>query len=103
MVSLPSGDQTGLYFYIRPTGCDEVVRIRVDKRNEPSLMDDNKTYFVHKVAQGTDYKCNRSAELNLTLDSNRRILSKEITGGELVTEAEYEAWLASQITLETHS
>jgi hypothetical protein len=46
--------------------------------------------------RGTSYKCTRSAELELTFDSNRRMTSSEVSGGTLVTEGDYEAWVASQ-------
>ena len=34
------GDADGLYFYVRPNGCEEVVRIRVNTMNDPSLRDE---------------------------------------------------------------
>jgi hypothetical protein len=90
------GDKAGLYFYIRPHGCQEVVRVRIDKNNDPSLADDNTTYFVNKIVRGTTYKCTRSAELELHFDSNRRLTTTNVTGGALVTKTDYEAWLAQQ-------
>ena len=89
------GDKDGLYFYVRPNGCDEVVRIRINKNNDPSLADDG-TYFVTKTVRGSSYKCNRSAELHLSFDKSRRLQNTEITGGTLVTAEEYQAWLATQ-------
>jgi hypothetical protein len=93
--SVPT-DRAGMYFYIRPTGCQEVVQVRINLHNDLSLTDDNKTYFVHKSVRGTSYKCTRSAELELTFDSNRRMTSSEVSGGTLVTEGDYEEWVASQ-------
>jgi hypothetical protein len=92
----PAGDKVGLYFYVRPTGCHEVVQVRINLHNDLSLADDNKTYFVHKSVRGTGYKCTRTAELELAFDSNRKLTSNEVSGGALVTEAEYEEWVASQ-------
>jgi hypothetical protein len=89
-------DRAGMYFYIRPTGCPEIVRVRIDRNNDLSLSDDNSTYFVTKSVRGSSYKCNRAAELNLTFGSNRQLATTEIVGGEQVTEAEYETWLAEQ-------
>lgn len=90
-----SGDR-GKYYYVQPNGCDEVVRIRIDVNNEPSLDDDNSTYFVRKFVQGTTYKCNRRAELYMTFDSSRKVLKTEVTDGKLVTEEDYKGWLATQ-------
>src|SRR5262249_41441103 len=89
-------DRVGLYFYVKPHGCDEVIRVRIDSNNDLSLADDNSTYFVRKSIRGTTYKCNRSAELELTFDATRRLQNTELMGGVLVTKADYDAWVASQ-------
>ena len=91
-------DSHSMYFYVQPKGCQEVVRIRVATRSEPSLSDDETHYFVRKTARGTTYKCTRSAELYLTFDKNHKLKNTEITDGTLVTKADYEAWMASQAT-----
>jgi hypothetical protein len=94
--SSSSGDRSGAYFYVKPNGCDEVVRVRIDMNNDPSLNDDSSGYFIIKTVRGTTYKCTRSAELHLIFDSNRRLKSSEVNGGALVTQAEYDAWTATQ-------
>jgi hypothetical protein len=86
----------GQYYYVKPTGCTEVVRVRVDSMNELSQNDDNSGYFVRKSARGTSYKCTRTAELLLEFDSQKRLKNTEILGGTLVTQADYEAWLDSE-------
>jgi len=96
LFSSPAPQARGQYYYVKPTGCTEIVRIRVDTMNEISQNDDNNGYFVRKSARGTSYKCTRTAELLLTYDSQKRLLNTEILGGALVTEAEYEAWLQSE-------
>lgn len=88
------GDRAGLYFYVRPTGCREVVRVRIDRNNDISLSD-NGQYFVYKTVRGSSYKCARSAELRLFFDAQRRLQNTEVAGGDLVTQEDYEAWLAS--------
>lgn len=92
------GDSRGVYFYVRPNGCTEVVRVRVDIQSEPSLSDDETHYFVRKTARGTTYKCTRSAELYFTFDKNHKLKNTEVTDGALVTQADYDAWMASQAT-----
>ena len=91
----PAGDATGEYFYIRPDGCDEVVRVRIDRNNDLSLADDNQTLFIRKSVRGKSYKC-RPVELEATFDANRRLQHAEVTGGTLVTQADYDAWQAGQ-------
>jgi hypothetical protein len=90
-----SGGDRGLYFYVRPTGCTEVVRIRIDPMNELSQEDEGGGYFVRKMVRGTDYKCNRSAELLVSMGGDKRIRNTEVTGGTLVQQADYDAWVAS--------
>jgi len=91
-----TADKSGLYFYIQPKGCAEVVRVRIDRNNDLSQPDDGSGYFVRKTVRGVDYKCNRSAELELIFDDQRRLQSTNVMGGTLVTEADYQAWLAAQ-------
>ncbi len=88
--------QRGQYYYVKPTGCTEIVRIRVDTMNELSQNDDNDGYFVRKSARGTSYKCTKTAELLLEYDSNKRLKNTEILGGTLVNEAEYDAWVQAE-------
>ncbi len=88
--------QRGQYYYVKPTGCTEIVRIRVDTMNELSQNDDNDGYFVRKSARGTSYKCTKTAELLLEYDTQKRLKNTEILGGALVSEAEYDAWVQAE-------
>lgn len=89
-----SGDAKGLYYYVKPRGCEEVVRVRIDRNNDLSLSDDGKSYYVHKVVMGT--KCFQRAEVDFYFNGSRQLTNSEVSGGEMVKEADYEAWLASQ-------
>jgi hypothetical protein len=89
-----SGDSRGIYFYVRPKGCEEVVRVRIDRNNDLSLSDDGKNHWVHKVVMGS--KCFQRAELDVYFNSNRQMSSSEVSGGDLVKQADYDAWVASQ-------
>ena len=89
-----SGDSAGLYYYVKPQGCDEVVRVRINRNNDLSIDEDGKGYWVHKVVMGTT--CFQRAELELHFNQNRQVKSSGISGGDLVKEADYKAWLASQ-------
>lgn len=94
--SSTSGDARGFYYYVRPTGCDEVVRVRIDRNNDLSLNDDNKTYWVHKVVMGT--KCFQRAEVDFYFNQSRQLKNTEISGGVLVRQEDYDAWIESQST-----
>jgi len=80
----------GMYFYVRPRGCEEVVRIRINPANDLS-KDDNDKYFVIKTVRGT-HRCFNPAEMTLHFDSNRNLTSSEVDKGELVDKAAYEEW-----------
>ena len=80
-------------YYVRPKRCDEVVPVRIDTNNDPSLTDDG-GYFVRKVARGE--RCPFPAELTVRYDSSRRPIEIVVNDGEQVNEAVYEAWLASK-------
>lgn len=99
--STSSSDKDGLYYYVKPNGCTEIVRVRINVNNDLSLEDDGKGYFVRKSVRGTTYKCTRTAELLLSYDSNRRLQNTEIEGGTLVTRDDYDQWVASQETSTT--
>ena len=88
------GDR-GMYLYVNPHRCDDVLRVRVDMSNDLSQRDDGNGYWVRKLASGGNYKCNQ-VELTLYFDSNRRLVDQEIEGGKLVDKAVYDTWIAEQ-------
>jgi hypothetical protein len=89
-----TGDPDGLYYFVRPDGCEEVVRVRINRNNDLSLTDDGSGYLVHKHVRGV--KCRQGVELDLYYNSKRQLINAEVSGGALVTEADYQAWLARQ-------
>lgn len=94
LTSVPSGDSDGLYLYVQPKGCEEIVRVRINLRNDLSLTDDDRGYLVHKLARGQ--KCFQSVDMTIHFDGQRRIIEREIDGGQFVDASDYEAWLAAQ-------
>jgi hypothetical protein len=80
-------------YYVRPKRCDEIVPVRIDRNNDLSLTDEG-GYFVRKVARGE--RCPFPAELTVSFDSSRRESEVTVQDGERVSEAAYEAWLASK-------
>jgi hypothetical protein len=87
----PSGDR-GLYVYVRPKMCKEILRVRVDPMNNLSESDEGGTYFVRKVATGQ--RCPFPVEITLYFDGSKRVTKREITNGEFVTETDYDAFVA---------
>jgi hypothetical protein len=92
----PSGGDSGLYFYVRPHTCKEVLRIRINRDNDLSAVDDGNGYYCRKLARSSDYHCNREIEMELWFDANRQLQRNEVMGGLMVSEADYQAWIESQ-------
>ena len=88
-------DDRGIYFYVQPKMCAEILRIRVDPMNDLSRTDDGKGYWVRKVASG--HRCPFQAEVELYFDKNKRFKDSAVTQGRLASEAE---WQAQQATRE---
>ncbi|MCB9452517.1 MAG: hypothetical protein H6672_13860 [Anaerolineaceae bacterium] len=85
---------SGLYLYVKPARCDEVVRVRLDQRNDFSLMD-NGRYYARKLVRANDWRCNQTVELEVTFNHQRSSYTTEINGGTLVSAEDYDAWEAS--------
>lgn len=84
-----AGDR-GLYFFVKAFGCDEVYRVRIDPMNDLSQNDNEKGYFVRKVASGV--KCFKRVELEFSFNGNKQLVDTRVQGGEVVTEADWLAW-----------
>ena len=65
--------------------CGEILRGRVDMRNDLSTNYDDQTYFTRKVIMGEN-RCFQQIEVTLTFDQNRKLLKREIQGGKFVDE-----------------
>jgi hypothetical protein len=66
--------------------CGEVIRTRVNLYNDLSLEYDENgkaMHFCRKVLIG-EGRCFQRIEVELTYDANRRLVSREITGGQFV-------------------
>ncbi|RMF76304.1 MAG: hypothetical protein D6737_20410 [Chloroflexi bacterium] len=83
------------FFYVRPGGCDDVIRLRINLNNDLSKNDDG-TYFVRKVISPSNWRCDRGGEINLYFDSSKNFIEAATTKVELVSKEDYDAWIASQ-------
>ena len=82
-------DEFGHWVVVKCNRCGEVLRARIDLRNDPSAEYDDAghiTYFVRKTLIGEGH-CFQRVEVELTFDQDRRlVLNREITGGQFVNE-----------------
>ena len=66
--------------------CGEIIHSRVNVSNEPSLEFDEKGnafYLCRKVLMGSGH-CFQQIEVVLHFNQDRKLISKEITGGKFV-------------------
>lgn len=82
-----------LYFYVRLKRSDEIMRVRIDLRNDLSQSDEG-GYFVRKMVRAI--RAPFPAELLVTFDDRRRMTGVSVENGESVDEAAYDEWVASQ-------
>lgn len=90
-------DTRGIYFYVRCDNCGAITRVRADKEYDLARQGDG--YVWHKTI--VDSRCFRSIPTVVHLNGNFEVENAEITGGEYVTEAEYKAYLAAQVSKAT--
>jgi hypothetical protein len=84
----------GLYYFVQPDGCDEIVRVRVNPHNDLSQHDDEDGFFVRKLARGE--RCRQAVTLEIRYDARRRYASHQVEGGRWATADEYAAWQAAK-------
>jgi len=68
--------------------CGELIQARVNLYNDLSLEYDEEgkgIYFCRKVLIG-EGRCFQRVEVELTYDANRKLLSREITGGQFIED-----------------
>ena len=76
-----------IYIQVKCNRCSEVIQSRIDLRNDLTIDYENEganpTYFCRKVLMG-DQHCFQKVEVELTFDSKRKIIKRQISGGEFV-------------------
>ncbi len=82
-------DKRGVYFYVLCENCGTITRLRADK--EYDLIRESDGFTWHKTI--VDNRCFRSMPAVVRLDSNYQVTSEEISGGQFVTEEDYNNFL----------
>src|SRR5258707_11229120 len=86
------GGDPGLYYYIRCNRCGEAIRVRINPMSDLSIADDG-SRFTHKTIVGK--RCYNRIEGDFTYNNARKLINAEISGGEIVSEEEYDAQQAT--------
>jgi hypothetical protein len=76
-----------MHHHVRCQRCGEVLKARIDLRNELSIEYDGDGrpagYSCRKVLIGSG-RCFQAIEVILRFDAQRRLVSREVSGGEFV-------------------
>ncbi|MBC8450040.1 MAG: hypothetical protein H8D78_20095 [Chloroflexi bacterium] len=88
-------DADALWVYVRCRRCGEAIGTRISLRNDLSIhygeTGQPSGYHARKVLVGGQRRCYQPLEIHLTFDAGRRLLEREISGGEFITAEEYAA------------
>jgi hypothetical protein len=68
-------------YHVKCNRCGEILEGRVDLDNDLSLNDEGNGYIVRKGLIGAN-RCFQQIEVELTFDSSRQLMEKNISGGE---------------------
>jgi hypothetical protein len=82
------GDQDVYKVTVRCSRCSEEIPVRVNLRREltPQYGEDEGAYYVHKGVVGNgENRCFQAIDVRLTFDAQKRLVSREISGGEFVS------------------
>jgi len=85
-------EQNAYWIYTRCKRCGGKIRTRVDLSNDLSAEYDGESTFYNcrKVMIG-EGRCFQQIEVHLKFDGGRKLLDQEISGGEFISAAEYNA------------
>ena len=87
------GDRSGLYFYVKCRACGEVIRVRINRHNDLSPIEDGDGFHVRKSIVGRN--CFRRIEAEMTFDKGYRQVGAELSGATIATREDWEAWEAA--------
>jgi hypothetical protein len=82
------GNKNVYWIAVKCNRCGEVIRTRVNLMNDLSAeftAGDQPVYFCRKMLMG-EGRCFQRVEVELTFDQNRRLVNREISGGQFVDE-----------------
>jgi hypothetical protein len=80
--------------YVRCSRCGEKIPVRVNLYNDLTPQYDERSegaYYVRKGIVGSgETNCFQTIEVKLFFDSQRRLVSRYISGGEFITQEEFQ-------------
>jgi hypothetical protein len=88
LLSPPRPAERFYHFRVKCRRCGEILEGRVDLHNDPSLDFESgkEVYFCRKVLVGSGH-CYQQVETTFKLDEGRKILERQVSGGEFMGES----------------
>lgn len=89
------------YLYIRCDRCNDLVAVRINRRNDLSQEFHPSTGEVtgYRVQKGiVDQRCFRPIHVSMLFDPGQRELNRDIDGAEFLTRQQYQEAKAEQVT-----
>jgi len=86
-------DEAGYWVFVRCNKCQEPLKVRVNLHHDLSVNYDEprgQTYFCRKTIVGKS-GCFQRIEIELTFNSKRKLINKDISGGDFIEEEDYRA------------
>jgi hypothetical protein len=80
-------DPDGIYFYVRCGRCGQKLKVRADRRFDLVRDLDEGGYVLHKEMM--DGTCFSLMYATVRFDEDKRIISREVEGGEFISEEEF--------------
>jgi len=88
----PGEDKRAYWLYVQCDRCDERIKTRVDLFNDLSVRYREKgrelDYYCRKVIIGSN-RCFQPIEVQLSFDSKRNLIEREILNGVFISAEEY--------------
>jgi hypothetical protein len=84
-----SGDGHAHWLYVRCRRCGEVIKTRLDLKNDLTPRDEG-GFIARKTMVGSQL-CFERIEVTLIFDERRQVIEHQISGGDVITAAEFEA------------
>jgi hypothetical protein len=77
-------DKRFYIFQVKCNRCGEIIEGRVDLDNDLSLNDEGDGYIVRKGLIGGTNRCFQQINVEMTFNSERELLEKNVQGGTFV-------------------
>jgi hypothetical protein len=90
-----SPEADAIYIFARCDKCKQIIRGRIDTRNELGRSDGGFIWRKELMGSGKN-RCFNRIEVILEFDDQRKITEQRIYGGKFVTKAEYDAQMAQE-------